>query len=129
MEREVTTVRRLYEAFAHKDWKAAGECFAEDAVWHVPGRSPIAGDHRGWNSILADFFARLGPLSDGTFRADLVDVLVGEQVIAAFQYATGERAGRHLDVTVCQVMRFRDGLISDVHGHYSDLYRLDEFWA
>jgi uncharacterized protein len=129
LEREVNTVRRMYEAFARKDWKAAGECFTEDAVWHLPGKSPIAGDYKGWNAILNDFFARLGPLSNGTFRADLVDVLIGEQVVAAYQHATGERAGKRLDITVCQVMTFRDGRIAHVGGHYGDVYDLDEFWS
>jgi hypothetical protein len=70
--------------------------------------------YRGWNAILADFFATLGPRSNGTFRAELVDVLVGEQVVAAFQHATGQRNGKRLDVTACQVMSFRDGRIAEV---------------
>ncbi len=129
MEPEVATVRRFYEAFARRDWNTAQECFTKDAIWHLPGRSPIAGDYQGWGAILGDFFAKVGPLSGGTFRADLLDVLVGEQVVAAFQHATGERAGKLLDVTACQVMSFRDGQIADVRGYYSDLYHLDEFWS
>jgi ketosteroid isomerase-like protein len=129
VEQQVATVRRFYEAFARKDWNAAGECFTDDVVWHLPGRSPIAGDYRGWNAILADFFAMLGPRSNGTFRAELVDVLVGEQVVAAFQHATGQRNGKRLDLTACQVMSFRDGRIAEVRGHYADQYQLDEFWS
>jgi ketosteroid isomerase-like protein len=129
MEREVATVRKMYDAFGRRDWQAAGECFTADTVWHFPGRSILSGDYKGWDSILSGFFGRLGPLSGGTFRAELVDVLVGDNVAAAFQHATGRRNGKRLDVTVCQVMRFRDGLIADVRGHYSDLYHLDDFWS
>jgi len=86
-------------------------------------------DHRGWDAIFGDFFSKIGALSGGTFRAELVDVLVGNQRVAAYQHATGERAGRRLDVTGCQVMSFRDGRIADVCGHYSDQYQLDEFWS
>jgi hypothetical protein len=50
-------------------------------------------------------------------------------LVAAFQHATGERSGKRLDVTACQVMSFRDGQIADVRGHYSDLYHVDEFWS
>jgi ketosteroid isomerase-like protein len=129
MNAEEAAVRRFYEAFAAKDWETARGCFTEDAVWHLPGRSPIAGDHRGWDAIMRDFFAKVAALSGGTFRAELVDVLVGSHRVAAFQHATAERAGRKLDVTACQVMSFRDGLIADVRGHYSDQYQLDEFWS
>ena len=127
MKAEETTVRRFYEAFAAKDWDTARGCFTEDTVWHLPGRSPIAGDHRSWDAIMRDFFAKIAALSGGTLRAELVDVLVGSHRVAAFQHATAERAGRRLDVTACQVMSFRDGLIADVRGHYSDQYQLDEF--
>jgi uncharacterized protein len=129
MNTEEAAVRRFYEAFAAKDWETARGCFTEDAVWHLPGRSPIAGDHRGWDAIMRDFFAKIAALSGGTFRAELVDVLVGRHRVAAFQHATAERAGRRLDVTACQVMSFHNGLIADVRGHYSDQYQLDEFWS
>jgi len=129
MKAEEATVRRFYEAFAARDWDTARSCLVGDAVWHLPGSSPIAGDHRGWDAIFADFFSRLGALSGGTFRAELVDVMVGNERVAAYQHATAERAGRRLDVTACQVMSFRDGRIADVRGHYSDQYQLDEFWS
>ena len=42
----VEVVRRFYEAIANRDLEAAADCFGEDAVWILPGRSPIAGEHR-----------------------------------------------------------------------------------
>jgi ketosteroid isomerase-like protein len=59
-------VRRLYQAIADRDFVAAESCFAEDVVWHLPGNSPIAGDHHGWPQIRDNFMAKLGPLSGGT---------------------------------------------------------------
>ena len=129
MKPEESTVRRFYGAMAARDWAAARGCFTDDAVWHLPGRSLIAGDHTGWEAIERDFLAKTTTLSAGTFRAELVDVLVGSDRVAALQHATGERAGRKLDLTACQVMSFRDGLIDEVRGHFSDQYQLDEFWA
>jgi ketosteroid isomerase-like protein len=55
MTAEETAIRRFYEAFAAKDWEGARACWTEDAVWHLPGRSPIAGDHRGWDAIMRVF--------------------------------------------------------------------------
>jgi uncharacterized protein len=34
-----------------------------------------------------------------------------------------------LDVTGCQLMRLRDGRITEIRGHYSDQYALDAFFG
>jgi len=104
-------VRRLYDLFGRGDIAAAAECFAPDAVWVLPGRGPVAGTHRGVREIYENFFARLAPLSGGTFRAELLDVAVGERYVVAVQHATAERDGQRLDVTGCQLMRVEDGRI------------------
>ena len=121
-------IRRFYTAFAQGDLATAKDCFAEDAVWRLPGRSPIAGEHRGWEGIRA-FFGKLRDLSGGTFRAQLTDVLASNQRGVALQHAIGSRGDKRLDVTACQLMEIRDGKIAEVRGHYSDQYALDDFWS
>lgn len=127
-DQDIETVRRLYAAVAARDLGVAESCFASDATWHLPGNSPISGDHNGWAAIRDDFLAKLGPLSGGTFRAELLDVAVGQNHVVAVQRATGAYQGRHLDVTACQLIRVEDGRITDVRGHYSDQNALDAFW-
>jgi ketosteroid isomerase-like protein len=122
-------VRRLYEALGDRDMEAVRACLHEDVRWVLPGRSPIAGDHRGPDAIVNDFLAKLGPLSGGTFRARLIDVAVGADHVVAVQHATAEHAGKRLDITGCQSMTVEDGRITSVRGHYSDQYALDEFWS
>jgi uncharacterized protein len=73
--------------------------------------------------------AKLGPLSGGTFRAQVFDVAVGTEYIVAIGSGTAEHASRRLDVTVCQLMRVQDGKILEVRGHYSDQAALDAFWG
>jgi uncharacterized protein (TIGR02246 family) len=128
-DEDVRVVRRLYEAWAEGDFAGASECFSPDVVWTVPGQSPIAGRHRGWNAIRDDFFAKLGALSGGSFRAELVDVAVGERHVVAVQHATAERDGKRLDITACQLMRIENGKIALVWSHYSDQQALDGFWS
>ena len=127
-EADVATVRRFYAAFAANDFETIEACFAPGAVWHLPGRGAIAGDHRGWVAIRDHFLARLGPLSGGTLRAGLVDVAVGTDFVVAVQHATASYEGRALDVSACQLIRMEDGLIAEVRGHYSDQYAFDAFW-
>jgi ketosteroid isomerase-like protein len=121
-------VRRLYDAFARGDMETTRSCFVHDAVWHLPGRSPIAGDHQGADAIFR-FFGKLRELSGGTFKAELTDVLANDRNAVALQHATATRGTKHLDVTACQVMRIQDDKILEVRGYYSDQYALDDFWS
>ena len=122
-------MRSFYQAVADVDFHSAERCFAPDALWHLPGASPIAGDHRGWAQIRDDFLAKLGPLSGGTFRAELLDVTVGDIYVVAVQRATASRGDHTLDITGCQLIRVSDGVIHSVRGHYSDQTALDAFWV
>ena len=126
---DVAVVHRLYAAVAAGDLAAVGECFDEEAVWHLPGTNALSGTHRGWFAIRDDLLARQGPLSGGTFRAELLDLAVGTAFTVAVVHATAECAGRRLDQTVCQLMRVRKGKIVEVRGHYSDEAALNSFWG
>ena len=92
MTPQAAVVRNLYTAFAARDVDAMRRLIADDASWVVPGKSPVAGEHRGHQAIF-DYFLELSRRSDGTFRGQLIDVLVGEGRAAALALATGERAG------------------------------------
>lgn len=126
---DVEVVQRLYAAVAAGDIAIAESCLAPDAVWHIPGKSALAGDHRGWPAIRDNFFAKLGPLSGHTLRIELLDITVGQDFIVAVQHVTAAYQGRHLDVTGCQLMRVDQGHIAEVRGHYSDQYALDAFFS
>jgi ketosteroid isomerase-like protein len=126
---DVAVVRRLYAAVAAGDLSAVGECFDAEAVWQLPGINPLSGTHRGWSAIRDNLLAKQGPLSGGTFRAELLDLAVGSEYIVAVVRATAEHAGRRLDQTVCQLMRVRKGKIVEVRGHYADESALNAFWG
>jgi uncharacterized protein len=126
---DVAAVHGLYTALAHQDEPAVERCFHPDAVWQLPGRSVLAGTHRGWPSIRDAIFAQQGPLSGGTFRARLLDVTVGATYIVTVVHASAQHAGRILDQTVCQLMQVEDGMIRQIRGHYADVAQLDAFWG
>jgi uncharacterized protein len=126
---DVAVVQRLYTATASGDLAAVESCFHEDAVWHLPGTSLLAGTHRGWTAIRENLFARQGPLSGGTFRAQLLDLAVGAEYLVAVVHATADHAGRQLNQTVCQLMRVENGKIVAVRGHYADEAALNMFWG
>ena len=45
------------------------------------------------------------------------------------EHSTGNRNGKHLDVTNCIVFQLKDGRVIDGREHFHDLYAWDEFWS
>jgi len=91
--RNVEAVRRGYEAFNTADMAALTELFDEDASWHTPGRSSIAGDAVGRDAV----FAQFGLVALREFFDDVVDF----SQLAGFDnfVESGQRVG-HLQVFV-----------------------------
>lgn len=116
------------EAFAHKEGFALRECFAEDAVWHVPGAGVMSGTYRGRSEIFR-FLARLPKLTDGTYRSEFVDALASEDRGAGLYRALGEREGRTIDQHQLLLFTIRDGLVVEVMALPSDPLAFEAFWA
>jgi ketosteroid isomerase-like protein len=122
-------IRRGYAAFNAADLEALAEIFDEQASWHTPGRSPIAGDHEGRNAVFAQF-GRYGGETGGTFKATLKDVFSSEDGrVIGMHHNSGEREGKQLDVDCCIVFELRDGRIVSGREHFYDLHSWDEFWS
>jgi ketosteroid isomerase-like protein len=122
-------VRRGYRAFNTGDIKALHELFDECASWHTPGRSPIAGDHRGRAAVFAQF-ARYGGETQGSFKAALQKVLAGDDgCVVGLHHNSGLRNGKRLDVDCCIEFQVRDGRIVSGREHFFDLHAWDAFWA
>ncbi|MEO7261548.1 MAG: nuclear transport factor 2 family protein [Jatrophihabitantaceae bacterium] len=66
-------VRRGYAAFNSQDVDTLRTIFAADVVQHVPGHSPLAGTYKGADAVLG-YYGKLAEMTDGTFRAHLIDV-------------------------------------------------------
>ena len=67
-------IKNGYDAFARSDIQGAFAVFAEDILWHVPGRGPLSRDYRGHAEVLG-FFQHFMELSHGTFRIQVDDIL------------------------------------------------------
>ena len=121
-------VRRIMDAFANKQGFALRDCFAEDAVWHVPGAGVMSGTYRGRTEIFR-FLARLPKLTDGTYRSTVVDVLASETRGAGLYRAQGEREGRSIDIDQLLLFTIRDGVVTEVLALPSDPAAFEAFWA
>jgi uncharacterized protein len=127
-EENAELVRRGYAAFSSGDIATLSGMFAEDAVWNVPGDSPLSGPKEGRDAILA-FFGDTMTLTGGTFKVTLDDVIGGETHTVALHHTHGERNGKVLDQKAANVFRIVDGQVVEV-SEYSDAGGVgDAFWA
>jgi uncharacterized protein len=121
-------VQRIMDAFANKEGFALRDCFADDAVWHVPGEGVMSGTYRGRTEIFR-FLARLPKLTGGTYRSTVIDSLASEQRGAGLYRAQGEREGRSIDIDQLLLFTIRDGVVTEVLALPSDPAAFEAFWA
>jgi uncharacterized protein len=122
-------IRRGYEAFNSADIATLTKLFDENATWHTPGRSSIAGGRKGREAVFTQF-GRYGGETGGTFRADLLNVLESEDGrVVSVHHNSAERGGRRLDVLCCIVFELKDGRVLIGREHFYDLYAWDALWS
>ena len=125
----VAAVRAGFDRFAQGDVAGLLGLFADDAVWHIPGASPMAGTYEGREEIIA-LLRRTAELTGGTYRVELLWVVADDEHIAAVYRARGERdGGRTLDIEQTLLIDLRDGLWAQIRAQPLDQAAFDGFWA
>lgn len=122
-------VRDAFAAFGRGDIDALRDQYFADGIrWHLPGRSPLAGDYDGVAQVM-EFFGRIFELSGGTFRTELHDVVANDELAVALYATVAEREGRRLDDNNASTFHIRDGKVTEVWTQPTDMYAVDEFWS
>ena len=121
-------IRQAFDAFARGDMATMQSLVAEDTVWHIPGRGPLAGDHHGRDAVF-EMFGRLVQASEGTFDQRLLDVLTSEDHAVALTHATARRGDHNYKGQDAWIFELRDGQIAEACWRPEDVYAADEFWT
>jgi ketosteroid isomerase-like protein len=124
----VELVRRGYTAFNSGDMATLSDIFAEDAVWHVAGSGVLSGTKQGRDAVLA-YFGELGARTQGSFQANLEDIVGGENYTVAIQQTRGENSGKTLDMATVITFVVRDGKITEGREFFEDTAKADDFWT
>jgi ketosteroid isomerase-like protein len=120
---------------AHKLWEAiaAGDAgdlrwlLSEKTVWHMPGRSPIAGTYEGVAAVIG-LLARVGDLTD-ELRSDLLDVFVSDRG-AVMRYAVHAYRGvHHLETEHLFLIQIENGQVSQARFVPIDQLAYDAFFT
>jgi uncharacterized protein len=100
-----------------------------DIVWHVPGRSPIAGDHEGIEEVVA-YMLRRRDLADRTFRMHRRELLVGEgEQFAALTDGSAVIAGRARQWSTIGLYRLRRERLAECWLIPFDQAEFDSIWT
>jgi ketosteroid isomerase-like protein len=121
-------MRRVDEALLAGDFPGFLAMHTDDAVMHVPGSSPLAGDHVGREGIAALFQQELSML-DGPPEMIPLDDLGSNDHAASIVIQRMHRDGRDYDGLQVVVARVRDGQLAEVWFRPQDQAAFDDFFA
>lgn len=125
----VALLRSGYAAFASGDLAILDALFADDVVWHVAGRSPLAGVYKGKEQLFGGFFGALAERSGGTFTVDVDHIVADDEHAVAVVGHQASHLGRTLATRDVDTFTIRDGRIVEAWSTSFDPYESDEFWA
>ena len=123
----VELAERVFASF-RRDPRTLASLIAEDAVWTVVGRAPVAGVYQGRRAIF-NLFRATQTLTDSTYRAELRYVLADDARTVAVSRASGQRGERSLDIDQALFVRVEDGRWVEILAVPLDPIAFDAFWA
>ncbi len=124
----VELVRRGYTAFNSGDLATLSGMFAEDAVWYAAGSGVLSGTKQGRDAIMS-YFGELGARSQGSFQANLEDVVGGEKYTVGIQQTQAQANGKTIDLATVITFVVRDGKIVEGREFFEDTAKSDDFWT
>jgi 2'-5' RNA ligase len=129
----VSVVRRFYDLQARV---YAGDAMPDslrdvlsaDVVWHVPGASAIAGEHRGVDAVL-EYMDLRRRMTDSTFRVNLHGAAMIAGRVVQLAGGSAVRDGREVSWETVGVFRVADGRIAECWLVPFDQAVFDEIWG
>lgn len=118
MERYAAAVRR-------GDWAAAYALLADEVVAHVPGRSALAGERRGRESVIAYIEAARAKSRGTDVEVELLETLSSEERVMLLVRERFARAEGVVEIERANVYSVRDGAIVEAWIFEGDQYAVD----
>jgi ketosteroid isomerase-like protein len=121
-------IEGAYNAFAHGDISAALEVFADDILWHVPGRGVLSRDYHGHAGVLG-FLQHFMQLSEGTFRIQIGEVFAKGDRVIVLVTESATRSGREWSSPQVHAWTVKNGKAIVFWQFQGDQQTEDEFWS
>jgi ketosteroid isomerase-like protein len=111
-------VRKIFEGLALGSSESFFDHVSEDVDWTVMGTHPLAGRYHTKQSFRASTFDRLETLMRGNMRLIVEHILVdGNWAVVELRSEATTKAGKAFDNRYCWVMRFENGLVTQVRAY------------
>lgn len=128
MSKNVEIVQSYFNAVAKGDFDTVGSLFADDVIWHQPGKGIQSGIYNG----KAELFALLGNFakwSNGTFAIDNIEYITdnGDLVSASIHFKA-EKDGKILSMKGIDLLRIENDKIKEVWLFSENIEDEDNFW-
>jgi ketosteroid isomerase-like protein len=125
-------LREFHEAqnrfYAGGDQEPVAAMLTDDVVWHVPGRSQLAGEHRGRTAVLVHF-ARRREMAGGSFRIDVRGVLADDRRAVILAGGEVRRGDELLTWGTVGIFRVAGERIAECWVLPHDQRSFDEIWS
>jgi ketosteroid isomerase-like protein len=123
--RALDLMRRYIELARAGDWDRALGFFADDLVFHIPGRSAHAGELRGRDAA-ARYIEAARALSHGNHvEVELIDMLASEERVALIVRERFDRPEGPVEIRRANVYRIEDDHIAEVWIFEHNQYEVD----
>jgi ketosteroid isomerase-like protein len=122
---KVAIGKKLHAALVQQDWRALRALLTDDATWTLPGDNQISGQAVGADEVVA----RAQKIADFGLCFALIHILVSRDNMALSVHNTATGNGIVLDEYLATVCTLRDGKIAEIETYFSDVVRMNAFFA
>jgi len=119
---------RQREMYAGGELAGVEELLADEVVWHVPGTSPIAGDHRGREAVVA-YFRRRRELAGGAMAVTKHGEAHHDEALVQLADGRAPLGGEDVVWRTAGVYRVAGGRIAEAWLVPLDQEHFDRVWA
>jgi ketosteroid isomerase-like protein len=126
-QRNIDLTRKGYVAFNEAHIDEAMATIHDEILWHNGGDNPLTGEFRGKQAVM-EMFARFGQITEGTYEADIHDILASEDHTVVIGTYTATRHGRTHSARFVDVIHpAPDGRAKEFWRFFDDVAAEDEF--
>jgi hypothetical protein len=109
--------------------EAAWAFYADDVVMRLPGRGPLAGEHRGRPAVIAAISTLLARTDGTPVTVEVLDRLTSANRVALVLREVARRGGTELDLRRVNVYEVAAGEIVAIEVFEAHQYEVDEFFG
>jgi ketosteroid isomerase-like protein len=128
-DENIAVVQTLTSAYAAADINAISALLADDVVFHVPGRHPLAGTYTGKTEVFG-YLAQVAAASesdDGGF--EIHSMMGDDEHVVALVYGTIEHGGVRFVRPTVHVFHVDGDRVTEFWEASLDQNAEDEFWS